>query len=464
MEDPPLHYLSISAAAKRLQSGELTSTELTRACLDRITALDARLHAFITVTAEQALADAKLVDAEIAAGRGRGPMHGIPIAYKDIILTAGVRTTAHSKLLRDWVPDTDAHVVRRLKDAGAVSLGKLACWEFAYGNPGPEVAFPPARNPWNTDYSPGGSSSGSGAAVAAGLCLGSIGTDTGGSVRHPAAVCGLVGMKPTYGRVSTRGVLGLAPTLDHVGPITRSVRDNAMMLQAIAGYDAGDARSSVEDVPDFMRLIGRDIAGLRLGVPRRLVELTPHDPECLAAFDEALRVLRGLGATTEEFDFPSLAISGDLGVKLLMREAFDLHQDDLEKSPHLYERSFRERVMPAKHFTAVEMETARAARESLRRDFKTLFASGIDAIVSPGREAISDTMAQLAHPTAKRGMATRLYNSTGMPALVMPMGFGRAGMPLGIQFAANHFEEDLIYQLAAAFEAATRWTMHHPPL
>jgi aspartyl-tRNA(Asn)/glutamyl-tRNA(Gln) amidotransferase subunit A len=457
--------ITILETGERIRSGKLSAVELTRACLDRIAALDGKLHAFITVTADQALAEARQADADIRAGRYRGPLHGIPIAHKDIVCTRGVRTTAHSNLLRDWIPETDATVYTRLKQAGAISLGKLSLWEFAYGHPSPAAAFPPPRNPWNLDYSPGGSSSGSGAAVAAGLCLGATGTDTGGSIRHPAAVCGIVGMKPTFGRVSVHGVLPLAASLDHVGPLTRTVRDNALMLQAMAGHDPQDPTSASEPVPDFQQLIGHSIRGLRLGVPRRFIESYPHEPECLAAFEEALRVLRELGAQTVEFDFPILGPAADLGARILRAEGYAEHRENLAKFPEKYDVSARERLLFATKETQAQLEEARAAREELTREYAALFARGIDLIVSPGRESISDTMKTLmSEPTARLGPCTRMYNMSGMPALVMPMGFGAHDMPLGIQFAARRFAEDRVYQLAAAYEVATPWVSRHPAI
>ena len=460
-----MHYLTIAEAAERIRAGTLSPVALIQACLDRITVLDSRLHAFITVTAEQALAEAHAAEAEIRAGRYRGPLHGIPIAHKDIVCTRGVRTTAHSNQLRDWVPETDATVYSLLKESGAISVGKLSMWEFAYGNPGQTVAFPPACNPWNTDYSPGGSSSGSGAAVAAGLCLGATGTDTGGSIRHPAAVCGIVGMKPTFGRVSVHGVLPLAPSFDHVGPMTRTVRDNALMLQAMAGFDPADPTSASVSVPDFSRLIGTSIRGLRLGVPRRFMASSPHEPECVAAFERALQVLRDLGATTVDFDFPVLSQVAELGTRILVAEAYAYHKENIERRPEKFDVSLRERIRAAAKQTDAELREAQAMRSSLNREYASLFANGVDAIVSVGRDGIADTMAVLTgNSPGRRGVCTRMYNMSGLPAMVMPMGFGAHGMPLGIQFATDLFREDRIYQLAAAYEAVTNWTSMHPPI
>ncbi|MCC7120619.1 MAG: Asp-tRNA(Asn)/Glu-tRNA(Gln) amidotransferase subunit GatA [Gammaproteobacteria bacterium] len=461
----PLHYLTIAEAADRIRSGHLSPVTLVQACLDRIADLDPKLHAFITLTAEDALAQARTAQAEIAAGRYRGPLHGIPIAHKDIVCTRGLRTTAHSDQLRDWVPDADATVYTRLKDAGAIALGKLSLWEFAYGNPSESAAFPPARNPWNVDYSPGGSSSGSGAAVSAGLCFGATGTDTGGSIRHPASVCSIVGMKPTFGRVSVHGVLPLAASLDHVGPMTRTVRDNALMLQAMAGYDPKDAASANAPVPDYGASLAAGVKGMKLAVPRRFIASNPHDAECIWSFEEALRVLRDLGAETLDFDFPEIGLAADLGTRILLAEAHAYHRENLQHRPEKFDRSLRERLLAATAITDAELQEAQEIRAALVRKYTELFASGVDAIVSVGRESISDTMDVLmASPGARRGGCTRMYNLSGMPALVLPMGFGAHGLPLGLQIASDWFCEERIYRIAAAYEAASGWAARHPPI
>lgn len=461
----PLHYLTIAEASERIRAGGLSPVTLVQACLQRIAELDPKLHAFITLTAAAALAQARTAEAEIRAGRCRGPLHGIPIAHKDIVCTRGVRTTAHSNQLRDWIPDEDATVYTRLQAAGAISLGKLALWEFAYGNPGEAAAFAPARNPWNLDYSPGGSSSGSGAAVSAGLVFGATGTDTGGSIRHPASVCAIVGMKPTFGRVSVKGVLPLAASLDHVGPMTRTVRDNALMLQAMAGHDPKDPTSDPRAVPDYLAGIDAGVKGMKLAVPRRFMASNAHDAECIWSFEEALRVLRDLGATTVDFDFPEIGLAADLGTRILLAEAYAYHRDNLERRPEKFDRSLRERLQAAATMTATELQEAEDVRTALKRKYAELFAGGVDAIVSVGREAISDTMdALMGSPTARRGGCTRMYNLSGMPALVLPMGYGAHGLPLGLQIAADWFCEERIYRIAAAYEAASGWTARHPPI
>jgi aspartyl-tRNA(Asn)/glutamyl-tRNA(Gln) amidotransferase subunit A len=460
-----LHYLTIIEAAALMRDRALSPVELTHAHLARINELQPRLHAYITVTADQALAQARAAESEIMAGKYRGPLHGIPLAHKDIVWTKGVRTTAHSRLLAEWVPSEDAFVYANLTRAGAVSLGKTALHEFAYGVPGPDEAFPAARNPWNTDHAPGSSSSGSGAAVAAGLAMGAIGTDTGGSVRHPAAVCGIVGMKATYGRVSIHGILPLAASMDHAGPMTRTVRDNAAMLQAMAGHDPGDPTSVDKPVPDFSRLIGASLKGVRIGIPEQFIESVQHEPEVLSAFESAKSVLRELGATLHPVDIAGLGEINDYGTTILTYEAYQYHKDNLAKHPAKYGRAFRDRVMPAAKLTEEDYKAATEKRERLRKEYARVYGSEVDVIVSPGRESAAPTMAALMeNPLLIRGTAHRMYNLSGHPAIVQPMGINASGMPLGLQIAADHWREDLVYQVASAFEDAASWADRHPSI
>src|SRR5437868_2504345 len=292
---------TIATAARLIASRRLSPVELTRACLQRIEALDGRLNSFLLVRAEAALAEAATAEAEIARGNYRGPLHGIPIAHKDIVETAGIRTTAHSKLLRDFVPRRDATIVQRLAAAGAILLGKTATHEFAMGGPSFDLPWPPARNPWNTDHFTGGSSSGTGAAVAAGLILGGSGSDTGGSIRLPAAYCGVTGLKPSYGRVSRHGVLPLAYSLDHVGPLAWTAEDCAILLQAMAGHDPADPASAAAAVPDYRAALRPDLRGMRIGVVRHFFESDYHiDSEAQSAIDAALTTMCGLGAELRE--------------------------------------------------------------------------------------------------------------------------------------------------------------------
>ena len=313
-----LCYLTIPEAALLLQSKQLSPVELTKAFLDRIEAVDGGLHSYVTLLPDSAIQEAQAAEKAIQAGEYRGPLHGIPIALKDLYDTAGIRTTAQSKVLEHRVPSQDATVVTRLKEAGTVLLGKLTMHEFALGGP-PTSLFVPARNPWNPDHIPGGSSSGSGAAVAAGLCMGSLGSDTGGSIRGPAASCGIVGLKPTYGRVSRAGVLPLSWSLDHVGPMTWTVEDSAYMLQAIAGHDPDDPTSRSTAVSDYAASLTEDVRGLRVGVLRSYINHgeEPMDAETLAAFDAALAELAALGAEVVEIDIPS-AIYSDSANSIIM--------------------------------------------------------------------------------------------------------------------------------------------------
>ncbi|HEX2829858.1 MAG TPA: amidase [Burkholderiales bacterium] len=459
----PLHYLTLEEASAGLKSGALSAVDLTRAALSRIAALDPTLHAYITVTSERAMEDAERATREIRDGAWRGPLHGIPIALKDIVSTRGIRTTAHSRALLDWVPSEDAPVYDNLRKAGCVLLGKTSLHEFAYGNPVRDEPFPAARNPWNTDYAPGRSSSGSGAAVAAGLCYAAIGTDTGGSIRHPAAVCGIVGMKPTFGRVSCFGVIPLAADVDHAGPMTRTVRDNALMLQAIAGFDPRDPFSVDEPVPDFCGEIGRDLHGLSIGVPYRFLEALPMDASVAAAFEEAVRVLSALGAEVTSIDIPDLADTIRVGARLVMRQAYEYHRDGLERHPERYGKAFRERVLNAAAFTAEDIEAARAARSRLRASVAKIHASGVAIIASPTKEVDAETMDSLYDdPVDTRPGTIRVHNMTGAPAISVPMGFGATGVPVGLQLAAPQWREPLLYRVAAAYEGATPWTRRRP--
>lgn len=458
-----LHYLGISQASSLIRKGQLSAVDLVEAHLRRIEALDERVHAYITLTADQALDAARRADREIQAGRYRGAMHGIPIAHKDIVWTKGVRTTAHSRLLENWIPDEDATVYLRLEQAGAISLGKTALSEFAYGVSDDNAPFPIARNPWSLEHAPGSSSSGSGAAVAAGLCMGATGTDTGGSIRHPAAVCALVGMKPTYGLVSLHGVIPLAPSLDHVGPLTRTVRDNAIMLTAMADFDPRDRASVKSEAKSYEHLIGRSVRGLRIGVPRRFMALHPPETAVMEAFERALHVLRDLGASIEDIDPSGIAESIDAANVIICYEAFQYHQRDFAVQPESYGVSFMERILGGLR----RNEDYRAAldyRNRLRSAFKSVFAAGIDVVVSPGRESPPDTIEAVRAGGMKRPASHRMYNLTGMPALTLPMGFTAEGLPLSLQIAADRFREDLVYQVAAAYEDANAWCNLHPAL
>lgn len=449
-----LAYLGIAEASAMIRKRRLSPVELAEACLGRIKNLNERLNAFITVTSESALKDAHRAEEDIRKGRYRGPLHGIPIAHKDNIWTKGVRTTANSRLLRDWVPTEDATVARKLRRAGAVCLGKTTLHEFAFGSPGADEAFPAARNPWNTEYAPGSSSSGSAVGVAAGLSMGATGTDTGGSIRFPASICGVVGMKPTFGTVSAYGVIPLSPSLDHVGPLTRTVRDNALMLQVMAGPDPRDSTSVKHEKQDFQRLIGGSIRDLKLGIPRRFIDSIPHHPEMLSAFRQSASALEELGARIRTIDIPELSDANDAAMTIIAWEADRYHRKNLDANPDLFGVTFRKRLALATNRSQADYRAALRKGRTLRAAYDAVFASGIDLILSPGCEGPACLMTELLANPAKRSQTYRMYNLSGIPALTMPMGFTRDGLPLGLQFAAHRFGEPLIYQVAEAFESA----------
>lgn len=461
--DPALLRCPITDIADQIRTGGLSPVALVEALLTRIAEVDPRVHAYITVTADRALEAAHAAATEIRAGRYRGALHGIPIAHKDLLWTRGVRTTAHSRLLRDWVPDEDATAVERLAHAGAISLGKLSLHEFALAAPMEDVAFPPARNPWDLTRSPGGSSSGSAAAVASGLAYAATATDTGGSIRHPASVCGIVGMKPTFGRVSTHGVIAMAPSFDHVGPMTRTVRDNALMLQAMAGHDAQDPRSARQAVPDFSARIGGKLQGLRLGIPTRFIDGHLHHPDVLGRFSEACDVLRSLGAELREVDLPEMDCNAD-GRLLMGFEAWICHRESMRQHPEGYSRSMRASLQEFARITEAQRTTALATQRRASLALRAMLASEVDAIVSPGREMPADPAGAAADPSTPKGRAYRLYSLTGVPVLVVPAGFTRDGLPVGLQLAASLWREDVLYQLGAAYEDATGWWRQEPGL
>jgi aspartyl-tRNA(Asn)/glutamyl-tRNA(Gln) amidotransferase subunit A len=460
-------YLTLAEAAQGLNQGRFTSEQLTRHLLGRIEKFDNRLHAYITVTSEQALEQAREADRERASGRSRGSMHGIPIALKDNVFTAGILTTCHSEVMADFVPDRDATVYRRLREAGAVLLGKVGLWEFAYGVPGENDRLTPPLNPWSLEHSPGGSSSGSGSAVAAGLAFGAIGTDTGGSIRHPSSVCGIVGLKPTFGLVSQDGVVPVSLSLDHIGPMTRTVLDNALMLQAIAGFDPLDPNSRPMPAGlDFTAQIGQPLKGLKAGVPVNLIAAGDNEPAVLSAFAAALDCLRDLGLEVIEFDLAGAEDVHADSTVILEYEAWHEHRERLSDptTAAKYGAGLRKRLEAGERRTDEAYQAARQKAAQTTENLDRILKERYDVLLMPGREAASMTMAQLraATPSA-RGKMTRLGNLTGMPALVLPMGFtGQPRLPLALQIMARHFHEPIIYRVAAAYEGAQPWVSQHP--
>ena len=464
--------LGLSEASQLVRSKKVSPVELTRECLSRIERLNPKLNAFITVTADSALAEARQAEAEIQHDRWRGPLHGIPIALKDLIDTAGVRTTAASGLFKDRIPAQDAEIVRRLKAAGAVLLGKLNLHEFAYGGSSVISYFGPVHNPWNLDYSPGGSSGGSAAAVAAQLCYGAIGSDTGGSIRQPAAYCGIVGLKPTYGRVSTSGVIPLSWSLDHLGPMTRTATDAALMLQVIAGYDAQDTASIDVPVPNYAATIAAATSSLRLGILRAYFYEALH-PEIQAAMEAALSVLKTL--TRTQRDIASLATSDtyasimDPYVTILRAEAYAYHKEYVSKSPELYQAQTLKRIQAGADITTSAYIQARHQLEQIRRSVARVFET-VDLLITPTACVPPFAIADLADPNTLREKElltlrnTRPFNMLGLPTVSVPCGFTRADLPIGMQITGPPGGEATVLRLAYAYEQATEWRKRKPNL
>jgi aspartyl-tRNA(Asn)/glutamyl-tRNA(Gln) amidotransferase subunit A len=456
-----MHTLeTIIELAPRLRRKEVSPLELTRACLDRIEKLNSTLNAFIRVNSESALAEARSAENEIARGDWRGPLHGIPIALKDLIDTAGTLTTAGSALYQNRVPTGDAEVVRRLRLAGAVILGKNNLHEFAYGGSSLVSFFGDVHNPCNAAHIAGGSSGGSAAAVAAGLCYAAIGTDTAGSIREPASLCGCVGFKPTYGRVSARGVIPLSWSLDHVGPLTASVGDAAVVLQAIAGYDPLDIFSVDIPVADYVSAFSSGSEGaksLRIGIPRRYF-YEDLDAEVAAAVEEALGVIKTLIAEVHEV---KIEVSSDRTVQAA--ESYAFHAENVAQSPELYQAETLRRICSGANISAPEYIQRRLEMDRERRRARDFFAS-VDLLVTPTTPIPAPAIADLRKdPAALRPAElillrnTRPFNVWGLPAISVPCGFTKSGLPIGLQIAGPHWREDLVLRLAQAYERATEW-------
>jgi len=465
--DEALAFLSVAEAGRRMRAGELSPVELTDAYLARIAAIDGQLNAYITVTAEHARAQARVAQDELARGRARGPLHGIPFGLKDMFETRGIRTTAHSKVLADHVPAHDAFVVERLYANGAVLLGKQASHEFAHGGPSFDLPWPPARNPWNTAHYTGSSSTGSGAAVAAGLAAFALGTDTGGSVRTPAWLCGVVGFKPTFGVVGRTGVIPFSASCDHVGPLTRTVEDAALVLAAIAGHDPGDPGSSAREAPDPSTSLRAGIAGMRFGVLRHHWEEDIHaNAELRAAVDAAIGVLRDLGATVEDVRVRSLHEYYAVRVLLTESELFARHQHHLRHHARDYGAHFLGRTLAAALFTSADYLAAQRERRRIIDEMQPLyrrFDAFITAGSGPAAHLDSHRSIGAAQKWSTPSMGT-MFSVTGAPALALPCGFGASGLPLGLQIAGRPFEDATVLRIGHAYEQATRWFERHPAL
>jgi aspartyl-tRNA(Asn)/glutamyl-tRNA(Gln) amidotransferase subunit A len=459
-----LHFLTIAEAARLIERRQISPVALTRAFLDRIAAIDSQLNAYLLVTADQALDQARNAEAEIMAGKYRGPMHGIPFALKDIYCTAGIRTTSHSRTRADYVPDFDATTVTKLREAGAILLGKLATHEFAHGGPSFDLPWPPARNPWNRDHFTGGSSSGSGAGVAAGLMMGALGSDTGGSIRNPAALCGLVGLKPTYGLVSRFGVYTNSFSYDHAGPMTWSVEDCAIMLQTIAGRDAKDPASADRPVPDYRTGLTGGIKGLRIGVLRHLFEQdAPIPPVAKTALDAAFDVLRGLGATLEDVRIRPAQVYHDVKITGAESELYAVHEPALRRQLSDFGEDFLGRTLGALLISAADYVQASRWRRVLIAEAAALYAK-YDALVTaaPGPAPRLESWRTISF--WQKASVTTPFNVLGGPALVQCIGYTPDGLPLSMQIVGRPFDDATVLRVAHAYEAATPWRARRPVL
>ena len=463
---------SVSELAQAIRAGKVGPVEATRAYLDRIARLDPTLHAYITVDADGALAAAAVLEREAAAGAWRGPLHGVPLAHKDLFLIPGLPTSCGTRTPDYFVGAPPCTAVARLQAAGALTLGKLNMTELALGPFGDNAHHGDVQNPWRIGHVSGGSSSGSGAAVVAGLAAGALGTDTGGSIRLPAAACGVVGLKPTYGRVSRAGVMPLSWSYDHVGPLARTVRDAALMLATIAGVDPLDATSSRQPVPDYVAALDGGVAGLRIGVAGGFYA-DGLDATVTAALAEAVTVLGGLGARVEPLAVPDPGpiVSGSSNV-MVRAESAAIHSRLLKERPGELQPAVRDRMAPGLTVTAYDYLQGQRLRAQLTREFIDAVFSRVDVLATPTIPEPAPALAQVkagatADVIARMGRFSRLtrpFNALGLPALSLPCGAAPDGRPLALQLVGRPFDEATLLRLGHAYERATAWQRLRPAL
>lgn len=467
MHDIALLHLSIAAAGRALRAGEFSPLELTEAYLSRIEALNPRINAYITVTAERAREDARRATEELAAGKPRGPLHGIPIAHKDLYETAGIRTTAGSKIHAGYIPAADCTVVRKLREAGTVLLGKLNTHEYAYGVTTNNPHYGATRNPWDIERIPAGSSGGSGAAVAAGLATAATGSDTGGSIRMPASLCGVVGLKPTFGRVSKAGVMPLSQRFDHTGPLTRTVEDAALMLNAMAGYDPLDATTVRMPVPDATAELGLGVRGLRVGVPHAYF-FDQLDDDVAVAIDAAIDQLRQLGAVVRTIEIPGIAAGMGGTFACVLAEAQAIHARSLQQRPQDFGADVLEILTSYTPGTG-ELLDGLGACDALTIAMRTALES-VDVLLTPTTPVTAVRIGQelVRYGTVEESVlgalirCTAPFNTTHLPALSVPCGFDRLGLPIGLQIAGRPFDEATVLRAGFAYEQATDWHLRTP--
>jgi aspartyl-tRNA(Asn)/glutamyl-tRNA(Gln) amidotransferase subunit A len=456
------HFLTIAEASVKIRAKTLSPVELVQSFMARIKALDPKLNSHILVLEEAALASAKQAEAEIMTGAWKGPLHGIPIGLKDIYNTKGVATTGHSALFKDHVPAEDAFTVKCLRDAGAVFTGKLSTWEFAIGGSSFDLPWPPARNPWDLSRDPSGSSSGSGAAVAAGLCMGAMGSDTGGSIRGPAAWCGIAGLKPTYGWLSRRGILPLSFSLDHAGPMCWTSEDCALMMNALTKHDPLDTACADVPAPDFVAALAGDLKGLRVGVVRHFFETDlSTDQETIAALETSLMALRDMGAAVFDVTLSPFDVYADTGSLISRTEAYAFHQAWLRETPELYGAFGRQRLMAGAFISGADYVNAQRQRAKLVAEVAEVMKTA-DVLVfptarCPAREIGEDSMA-----TGFQPFFNRAFNVTGNPGLSICDGFSAEGLPLSLQIGGRPFEDALVLKVGHALERALGTRQRRP--
>ena len=458
MDNNQLCSLSAAELAPLIRKHTVSPVDIVQAHLARIEAFNDTLRAYLYIAADQALAAARAAEIDIMAGGYRGALHGIPVAYKDIYHVAGMPTTAASKVMAGYLAEEDCTVAARLRRAGAICLGKLNTHEFASGS---MEVFGTARNPWNTAMVPGGSSSGSGTALAAHLVTGATGSDTGGSVRNPASYCGIVGLKPTYGRISRAGIIPLSWSLDHAGPMARTVTDSAMLLQVMAGPDRRDPSAANEPVPDYQRALQADLQGLRIGVPRTYF-FEDGDPEVIRAVQAAIEAMRPMGATLRQIDLPQAWLGPAASWAIAYTEAFAFHRSNFFARPRDYTPAFFHKIAGAAFLTAEERITAQRLRQVITDEFVTALEA-VDVIIVP-------TTAHPAYPIGRASpqpdmrSLTRSVSLTGLPALAVPCGFNAAGLPVSMQVIGRAWEEGTVLRVGHAYEQASDWHQRRAPI
>ena len=470
MDELEICYMSAGALGPLVKNGEISPVEIVEAHLSRIRSTEPVLNSFITLLPDEALAAARQAERDIRAGRYRGPLHGIPVGLKDLFNTGGVRTTSGSRIYDTFIPTEDCTVAARFREAGAILLGKLNMHQFAYGPTGENPDYGHMHNPWNPELVSGGSSGGSGSAAAAGQCTITTGSDTGGSIRIPAALCGIVGLKPTYGRVSRHGLTPLAWSMDHPGPMVRTVEDAAITMNVIAGHDPRDMASADLPVPDYTAALTGDIKGLRVGVPRQFFD-APLDPEVRQSVDDALKHLESLGAEVQEVDFPEFNDAAAISTTMLMAEASACFRDLLASDGEQLYEPVRLRLEAGLFISAADYLRAQQARAAFDRAARRLLGE-VDLLVGPTEPVTAPPLLQQQVLAGEQEIGTvaaltqytRPYNITGFPAISVPCGFSSEGLPIGLQLAGRPFDEETVLRAAHAYEQSTEWHFRRPPV